>query len=42
MGTLTPFRPLHFRAVLQPETDIKTNAMIRKTGSDFLKNLIMF
>lgn len=42
MGTLTPFRPLHFRAVLQLENVIKTNTMIRKTGNNFLENLIMF
>ncbi len=42
MGTLTPFRPLHFRAVLQLETDVKTNAMIIKIGRNFFKNLIMF
>ncbi|MCX7743336.1 MAG: hypothetical protein N2167_02100 [Flavobacteriales bacterium] len=41
MGTLTPFLPVHLRAVLQREKAIKTSAMMRKTGSDFLKNLTM-
>lgn len=41
MGTLTPFLPLHLRAVLQLDIPIKTSAMIRKTGNDFLKNLTM-